>query len=319
MITVAPETHTSHSAVAGFGECVDAEDVDHHLQHGEHAGLDDGDGVQQRTHRRRRHHGGRQPEVERHQCRLADAEHIERQQKAKETGTQLAFEDSARLEVERARNHAGCDDGRKQEHHRGAKQQPQIHAPRAHRLRRGLVRDQRIGRERQRLVEDEQREQVLRERDAHGGGNRDGEANVVRRLPRLVVAAHVADRVDRVDDPKRSRNEGEQHAQRLDLERQLEARHHLVYGYLRPRTGQDVRQQAPDEEGELGGRRQRDGLAQIGRAVKERQQERSHQRNDHCSNHEQFRGELRDHLSPPSSILAAAAATSALARVSMPK
>src|SRR3546814_4921680 len=63
---------------------------------------------------------------------------------------------------------------------RGAEQQSEIDPPAALRLRGPLVHHQRIGRERQGLVEDEQREHVAGEGDAHGGGDRDGEADVER-------------------------------------------------------------------------------------------------------------------------------------------
>ena len=83
---------------------------------------------------------------------------------------------------------------------------------------RRLVVDQRIGRERQRLVEQEQREQVLGEGDADGAAERDREADVEGGLARLGVGPHVADRIDRVHDPQRPSDQREQQAERLDPE-----------------------------------------------------------------------------------------------------
>jgi hypothetical protein len=64
------------------------------------------------------------------------------------------------------------------------------------------VRHERIGRERQHLVEQEQCDQVSGERNTHRRRERYGEHHVEARLVLFVVAAHVADRVQGIDDPQ---------------------------------------------------------------------------------------------------------------------
>ena len=135
--------------------------------------------------------------------------------------------------------------------------------PAADRLGVGLVGDERIGRKRQRLVEQEQREQVLGERDADGAAQRHGEAHIVGGLPRLVVAAHVADGIDRVHDPERGGDQRKQHSERLDLEGEREPRHHLDVQRLGAGAGKHRAEQAEHGQEERAGRRKRDRLAQI--------------------------------------------------------
>ena len=84
---------------------------------------------------------------------------------------------------------------------------------------------ERIRGQRQRLVEHEQGDEVVRERDPHGGGDGDCEAGVEPRLVLLVVRAHVPDGVDRGDEPQEPRHQREQHAERLDHELQRDSRH----------------------------------------------------------------------------------------------
>ena len=88
----------------------------------------------------------------------------------------------------------------------------EVDAPARARLGVAVVGDQRIGHQRQRLVEQEQGQQVGGEGDAHRRRQREREADVEAGLVRLVVGAHVADRIDRVDDPQPRGDQREQHA-----------------------------------------------------------------------------------------------------------
>ena len=87
---------------------------------------------------------------------------------------------------------------------------------------------------RQRLVKDEQGDEVVRERDAHGGGDGDREAGVEPGLVLLVVRAHVADGVDGGDEPEESGHHREQHAERLDHQLQRDSRHQRRQHQTRP-------------------------------------------------------------------------------------
>ena len=222
---VAAATAMSHSLSGHRAQEVEAEDVDQHLEHREHAGLDHRHRVQQRAHRRGRHHRRRQPAVERHERGLADAEHVEHQQHGGGPLADRAGEDSARAEVEGPRLHPGPEDREELQQDRRRQQDAEIGPARTPRLLAAAVGHQRVGRERQRLVEEEEREHVAGEGDADGAGERDREADVVAGLVLLLVGADVADRIDRRRDPEEGRDQREQHPQRLEREGDRQARH----------------------------------------------------------------------------------------------
>ena len=114
----------------------------------------------------------------------------------------LALQNAAGREVDGAGDDPGRHDRRQQQHHRGSEQHDKVDAACPDRFVRGFVRDKRIGGQRQQLVEQEQGEQVLGKSDADGRAERHRKADIVGGLPRLAVAAHVADRIDRGDDPE---------------------------------------------------------------------------------------------------------------------
>ena len=191
--------------------------------------------------------------------------------------------------------------------------------PAADRLGVGLVGDERIGRKRQRLVEQEQREQVLGEGDADRAAQRHGEADIVGGLPRLVVAPHVADGIDRVHDPEPGGNQRKEHSERLDLEREREPRHHLDIQRFGAGAGKHGTEQAEHRQEERTGRRKRDRLAQVGHAVEHRDQQRADERDQDGSEDEDLRRVGEHHLSPPMSACAALLATPADSSVKIPK
>jgi hypothetical protein len=78
--------------------------------------------------------------------------------------------------------------------------------------------DQRIGRQGQQFIENEQREQVARKRNTHGAAKRHGEETVERRLAPCVVAAQIANGIDRRHHPQEARQQGKHKTQRLNLE-----------------------------------------------------------------------------------------------------
>ena len=182
-----------------------------------------------------------------------------------------------------------------------------------------LVGDQRIGRERQRLVEQEQREQVLGERDPDRAAERHGEADVESRLARLVVGAHVADRVDRVDDPQRGGDEREQHAERLDLEGEREPGDDVDNAEFRPGAVQHRPKQSEHDEAQRCCRHERYRLAQVRQLVKQRKDQRADERRQQGQDEDGFGRKGRGHRSPPSRPLAAVLAIPAVHSVSKPK
>ncbi len=300
---------------ADVGQQVDAEDVDRHLEDGEHAGLDHRHRVQQRAHRRRRHHGGGQPAVEGHDRGLADAEHVERKQHGNDAGRGLVAQDTAGGEVERAGQRPGPYDRDELKTDGGAEQQAEVDAPGAARLCAAAVGDQRVGGKRQHLVEDEQREHVGGQRDAHGAGDGDGEADVEARLVLLVVAAHVADRVERGDDPQQARHQREQHAEGLHLERDGQPGQGLDQHQRRAPPRLEVGEHRQHGEQQPGGAGQGDALAKVRPAAGRGNRQRAHGRDQQ----RQREGERAAHGTAPMRITAARRATSTVRSVSMPR
>ena len=151
-------------------------------------------------------------------------------------------------EVERSCKQPGSDDRHEQKTDRRAEKDPEVDAAALLRLLRPVMGHQRIGRERQQLVEEEQREQVRCERHPHGPRERDGEEDVETRLVLLVVTSHVADRIDRRDDPKEAGQQTEEQAEGLHLEREEDARKRLAEHQTRPLSPDRLRRQVGDEQ-----------------------------------------------------------------------
>ena len=119
-----------------------------------------------------------------------------------------------------------------------------------------FVRDERVCREGQHFIEDEERKHVPGKRDPHGAGYSDGEAHVETCLLFLAVTPHVANGIKRIDDPEAGCDAGEQHTQRLDFEGNLETRHNLQQAEFRTGTGHNGIEQGKHDR-EEGNRRQK--------------------------------------------------------------
>ena len=271
--------------------------------------------MQQRAHRGRRHHGRRQPAVERHHRGLADAEEVERHQHRHHDIGDLAGEDAALGEVEGPGAHPGQPHGQELEADGGAQQDPQVGAPRPLRLGRAGVGDQRIGADGEHLVEGEEGQHVARERDPHGAGQRHREEGVEAGLVVLVVAAHVADGVERGRDPQQAGGPGEGGAQRLGGERQAEAREHLHQRYLGALAGDHGRQHHQHQREERHRRDQGHALAQVRPRPGEPDEKRPHRGHDQRQNHRR----LGPHGASPMRDSAVASARSMVQLASTPK
>ena len=186
--------------------------------------------MQQGADRRRRDHGGRQPAMERHQSGLAGAVDEHDQQQPAEDRRDLSGEDSAGPKIE-CPGRQGCQhDRRQQQADRSGQQNAEVDAPAPHRVPVAVMGHQRIGQDRQHFVENEQREEVGGEGNANRRPKGEGETDVETGLVRFPVAPHIADRVDRIDDPQKTRDRGEHHAERFDLEGDRDARNDLDHG-----------------------------------------------------------------------------------------
>ena len=266
---------------------IEAEDVDQDLEHREHAGLDHRHRVQERAHRRGRHHRRRQPAVERHERRLADAEHVEHQQHGGCAFAHGTGENSALLEVERPHLDPGPEDREELQQDRRRQQDPEVGPAGAPRLVGAAVSHQRIGGERQRLVEQEEREHVAGEGDADGAAERHREADVVAGPVALLVGADVADRIDRRRDPEERRDQREQHPERLEREGDGEPRHDVEERDPGRFAGHDRRRERDDQAEERDRGDHGDRLLQHRPPRRRRDQERA------CQRHSQGGEDLR--------------------------
>ena len=205
------------SAQARIGEQVDAEDIDDHLEDGKDARLDHGDCVQEGADWGRSHHSGGEPAVKGHQRGLARAEGIEKEQDADGPRRCLASEDAARNEVKSSGDVVSGDQACEQEADRGRKQHPHIDASPRFSLRAAMVRNQRIGRKRQRLIAEKQRQHVAGKCRTQGTGDRQGEEGEEAGLIFLVMTPHVADGVHRGRHPQPSGDQRKERAERFDF------------------------------------------------------------------------------------------------------
>ena len=195
-------------------EEIDAENVDRYLEDREHARFHNGDGVEEGGDRRRRDHRVWQPWMDWHQRGLTNAERVKRHKDAGDRArlVDMARKKAADREIGRARNRIGPHDRRQEETDGGREQDAEINAATIARLVIALVRDEREGRQRQHFIEDEEREQVRRIGDADRRRDGDGEAHEEASLMLLVVPAHIADRIERINDPEPRRDHGEHRA-----------------------------------------------------------------------------------------------------------
>ncbi len=189
-------------------------DEQHDARDSENARFDDRDRVQERANRCGGDHRRREPPVRREErCLHPEADHQkheDRDERRRLPGIHAGGKNTAYPEVT-----APAD--RIEPHHTErecrtpAERVVQVGAPSPERRRRARVHDERIGGQRERLVEDEEREEVGRERDSHRGPDTDGEeAEEPRPVTRV---AHVASRVDRRHKPERARDDGEERAE----------------------------------------------------------------------------------------------------------
>ena len=201
--------------------------------------------------------------MERHQGGLPRAERKKGQKDADHEIVSVACQDAAGAEIQCSGEVVRPDDGGQQKTYRRGQQDPEVDPTGAHRFFSAMVSDQRVGRQRQYFVKDEDGQQVGGKRDAQCRRDRHRETRVEARLIHLVVASHVADGVDRGDDPQAGGDEAEEHAERLDLEGKPQPRHHLDDMGLGPSAGLNFRHQRHDEAEKNRCRCQAGGLAEI--------------------------------------------------------
>ena len=190
--------------------------------------------------------------------------------------------------------------------HRGREQDPQVRSPRLARFKASVVRDERIGRKGQDLVEEEKRKQVARKGDTQRRENRHRKTRVEARLVLFAVAPAIPNGVERGGDPKSRGHQRVQHAQRLHGESERHSGKHLQNGELRASAFQHAPKEARyHEEGEQR-RADRDRFAHVGPPAGRKNPDRSQK----GQSQSKADGRLGRHQPPPPrSWLAAALAT----------
>ena len=247
-----------------------------------------------------------------HQRCLPYAEGIEPQEHRQDP-THLIYmggENAAKLEVRRPGNGVGPDNGRKQQPDRSRQKDAKINPPAIARFRVAIMRDQREGRKRQHFIEDEEREKVRRISNADGRRDRHRERHEEPGLMVFIMSAHIADRIDRVDQPKPRRNDGEHRAQWFgpELDRQpindldkLIARAMACPHRQKDGDGHDKDEPCGD---------QRRGFTQVWLLIKKPDRDKQYERRAERE-HNSETG--RDHCAPPLAIvIKACAARSAI-------
>ena len=178
-----------------------AENIDADFEKGEDAAFDDRDRMEKRADGRGRDHGGGQPAMERHERGLANAEGEESQQQRRVAGVHMALQNATSGKIQCARDSPCPDDGGEEKADGGGEQDRQIDARTAPRFRRAFVGHERISRERQQFIIDEEREEIGGECDAKRGGHRQREEHGKTRLMVFAIGAHIADRIERYENP----------------------------------------------------------------------------------------------------------------------
>ena len=110
-----------------------------------------------------------------------------------------------------------------------------------------LVRNQRISRQGQHFVENEEREQVSGHCNAHSAEQCETEADIETRLIPFPVSAHIADGVNGVQNPQATGNHGKHGAERLKLERKFQTERDFRARKLKCFTGADADRQIHTE------------------------------------------------------------------------
>ncbi len=178
-----------------------------------------------------------------------------------------------------------------------------------------MVRHQRERAEREHLVEGEEREEVRRERHAHHRSYGHREEEVEPGLVLLVMAPHVADRIERRDDPQEGGDQREQQPERLDFERELDPRNHLEERDARHDAVADRSQHRIDHPEERPRRDERRGLPEVGSLPQRQHEEAAHQGQEEGSG----RQSSQTHDPTPRSVWAASIATPEVRLASIPK
>ncbi len=190
----------------------------------------------------------------------------------------MAGENAALAEVERAGQHPGGHHAGEQEDDGSTHEHTEVDACRLFRMLGAVMRDQRVGDQRHRFVEQEQREHVAGQRNALGGKDGAGKAHEKAGLVLFVVAAHVTDGIQRTDDPQSGSDERKERAQRLDDELEGHARQHFGEHQLGSRAAHHVAHQRQhlSEQGHRNG--ECDAFTHIGRTATQGHQQHPEER-----------------------------------------
>ena len=203
---------------------VGAVEVHNYAADAEYARLHDRDRVQQRAHGRGRHHSGGQPAVGREQRRFHAKAGHEQRKDDRELRTvrreQISRDAASSGELSPTAERVEPDDAQRQQCAAGQRVL-QVRPAAGLRLGVAVVDHERVGRQRQRLVEDKQRQQVRGERDADCRSDTDGEepeeASFVGSVGQVAVG------VDGSREPEHGRHDRKDGAHAVDGQTELRA------------------------------------------------------------------------------------------------
>ncbi len=162
--------------------------------------------MQQRADRGGRRHRFGQPAVKRNDRRLypkpADAQNEDQRQRQRRDRAEVGWGGELDRADQRHQPDDSCQEG-------GAAGQGigQVDAPRAQRFLVAAMHDQRPGRQRQQLVEQEECDHAARHR--HAGGGQHAKVEKAEEPRQVRATAEIADGIDRGDQPKKHRQSNE--------------------------------------------------------------------------------------------------------------
>jgi hypothetical protein len=150
---------------------------------------------------------------------------------------------------------------------------------------------------------------------AHGGGDRQGKADVEGGLARRLLRPHVADGIERIGDPQAGGNRREKHAERLDGESDRQPGQDLDERKSRAPASHHIGEQEEDRSKERDGADHGHRFAEVRPVMEKRDQRGGRSRRDQGEREESGAG----HRRPARSAVAALPARPAVNSVSMPK
>ena len=225
-----------------------------------------------------------------HEGGLANAKHEEHKQHCPSALAHAVSHDPTGNKFQCSGECVGHHHGRKQQANRGAQEHPKVDAGPALGLLGPLVGNQRIGRQGEDLIEDEQREHVLREGNANGCKNCNRKAGKKSCLVFLAGTAHVTNCIDRGEYPKARCNQCEDHSKGFDGKAKRNPRDDLKQGHPKGLTRLDSQEDAKHGSKDSQRTGHHEAVSQVWTPAKQCDAEGRNQRQKDRQENERFTG-----------------------------